>query len=542
MARHPWELPLYVDYFGLKAHPFSIAPDPRYLYMSARHREALAHLLYGLKNDGGFVLLTGEVGTGKTTICRQLIAQVPDHIDLAVILNPKVNVSELLETICDELGIAVAADAGIKSLVDSLNTRLLATNAQGRKTVLVIDEAQNLAPDVLEQLRLLTNLETDQRKLLQIILLGQPELRDMINGPRLRQLAQRLTARYHLGPLDGKEVAAYIEHRLQVAGCERLLFPPAMVRRIHRLSKGVPRLINLLCDRALLGAYSMRKDRIDGAIIRQAYREIFDLPARNGRFPLLAAIMAGVLMIIGLSAWLFLPLNRTGITAQPSAVLTNAAPVEEPQTTGQEPATAWPADFAFGTSPQDAFADLAALWGLDYLPELDVPCRFASNAGLRCLERQDSLETLRGYNRPAVLTLYDDDGAPFYVVLAGLTENRARFISGNQERHMDIRAIESRWFGEYRLLWRNGGQFDQVLLPGGQGRNVVWLSAVLTELGLYRQTGTESRLDGTLLAALKRFQFSAGLTPDGALGPQTIIHLQRASDSPGPRLYRSGVQ
>lgn len=534
---------MYVDYFGMKEPPFSIAPDPRYLYMSDRHREALAHLLYGLKNDGGFVLLTGEIGTGKTTICRRLIDQVPEECDLAIILNPKLNVHELLETICDELRIPTPAGSGIKALVDGLNARLLQNNAQGRRTVLIIDEAQNLSPEVLEQLRLLTNLETNQRKLLQIILLGQPELREIINRAELRQLAQRLTARYHLGPLDGQEVGAYIQHRLHVAGCDRMLFPPSVVRQIGRLTRGVPRLINLLCDRALLGAYSLKRDQVDRKICRLAYREISGLTGRGVTVPAMAAVLAGVLVIIGFWVWLPEPLQKSGESV--SAVAEKEATAlfikEKKASSDRRLPSVWPPGFAFSVGVEVAFQDLAALWGLDYLPEKGDPCQFAANAGLRCLDRRDSLETLKSYDRPAILTLYDDNGTPFYVLLAGLDQNHARFISGGEQQELNISAIESRWFGEYRLLWQNPGQFDQVLVPGGEGENVAWLAEALTELGLYKQNGTEIRLAGTLLGALKRFQFAAGLTPDGVLGPQTIIHLQKAIGTSGPRLHFSGA-
>src|SRR5450631_2360340 len=226
---------MYRSYFGLREAPFSIAPDPRYLYMSHRHQEALAHLLYGVNGDGGFVLLTGEVGAGKTTICRCLLEQIPPDCDIAYIFNPKLTVEDLLSTICNEFGIAYPrGGTTIKTFVDSINGYLLDAHAKGRHTVLIIDEAQNLSADVLEQMRLLTNLETTQRKLLQIILLGQPELAAMLERPELRQLAQRIIARYHLGPLDRQEVAAYVQHRLGVSGAQRQLFPLALMGQLYR--------------------------------------------------------------------------------------------------------------------------------------------------------------------------------------------------------------------------------------------------------------------------------------------------------------------
>ena len=267
---------MYKEHFGLKEIPFSIAPDPRYLYMSEGHQEALAHLVYGIKGDGGFVLLTGEVGAGKTTVCRCLLEQVPANTDVAFVLNPKMTSAELLAVVCDELGVNYPEDnKSIKVFVDCINAYLLDSHARGRNTVLIIEEAQNLSSDVLEQLRLLTNLETNQRKLLQIIMLGQPELQAKLARPELRQLAQRVTARYHLGSLAKSEIGAYIAHRLAIAGVHSQLFLPSTFGKLFRLSGGVPRLINVICDRALLGAYVQGKERVDGTVIAKAAREVF---------------------------------------------------------------------------------------------------------------------------------------------------------------------------------------------------------------------------------------------------------------------------
>lgn len=265
---------MYLDFFGLKEQPFSIAPDPRYLYMSERHREALAHLLYGVNGQGGFVVLTGEVGTGKTTICRCFLHQVPKNTDVAYVVNPKLSARELLATICDELKISYADSASIKVLNDAINHYLLEAHADNRHTVLIIDEAQNLRVDVLEQLRLLTNLETSEKKLLQIILLGQPELREKLAKQELRQLNQRVTARYHLTELNKVEVGAYLQCRLAVAGRKGRLFSLPAVNLIYKLSGGIPRLINLIADRALLGAYATQSEMIERAHIKHAHKEI----------------------------------------------------------------------------------------------------------------------------------------------------------------------------------------------------------------------------------------------------------------------------
>jgi general secretion pathway protein A len=269
---------MYAPYFGLSHEPFSIAPDPRYLYMSERHREALAHLLYGVGGGGGFVLLTGEIGTGKTTVCRCFLEQIPPATDVAYIFNPKLTALELLQSVCDEFHIAVPRKDGAtaKDWLDPLNAYLLQAHAGGRNSVLVIDEAQNLSADVLEQLRLLTNLETSERKLLQIILIGQPELRTLLARPELEQLAQRVIARYHLDALTTQETVHYVRHRLEVAGLSRALpFEPRALALVHRLTGGVPRRINLLCDRALLGAYARSEAAVTPAVVRQAAHEVF---------------------------------------------------------------------------------------------------------------------------------------------------------------------------------------------------------------------------------------------------------------------------
>lgn len=332
---------MYAQFFGLKREPFSIAPDPRYLFMSERHREALAHLLYGLGAGGGFVLLTGEIGAGKTTVCRCFLEQVPKRCNVAYIFNPKLTVEELLRSVCDEFRIPYRHDGPgqptAKDYVDALNEFLLKTHAVGQNNVLIIDEAQNLSPDVLEQLRLLTNLETRERKLLQIILIGQPELRDMLAGPGLEQLAQRVVARYHLDALSETETAQYIKHRLAVAGMTGVIPIDREARkRIFELSRGVPRRINLLCDRALLGAYSSGTPRVDATIVEKAAREVFDrsefAPARDPRVR--RAVVFGVgaaagAALLGLGLWTFgggsKPADAAGPLAAPSAAPAPAA-------------------------------------------------------------------------------------------------------------------------------------------------------------------------------------------------------------------------
>ena len=577
---------MYTKYFGLNEKPFSIAPDPLYLFMSSSHRDALAHLQYGISSDGGFVLLTGEVGAGKTTLCRSLLEKLPENVVVAYVLNPKLSVIELLEMICDELHIARPESVSIKSLVDRIHRFLLVSNARGRKTVLIIDEAQNLSTDVLEHLRLLTNLETNRYKLLQIVLLGQPELLKILNRPEMRQLSQRVTARCHLGALEKEDIGTYVRHRLKIAGCDRPLFDEQLFKHLWRITGGIPRLINLVCDRALLGAYVHDLQKVDGKILSQAASEVLgDLQPPKQKISAAATITILVALVLGLvifGFWMLNPslLTTTGLFSAPlskpasvtidppatpstnsvsttpaAAPVTNSSPQgpsEDFMDSPPEPSLdlnnnpgdalpiSWPMDFATNQNKKRAFADLAELWGLSLPADRHDYCSYANEHDLGCMASKDSLETLRNMNRPAVLTLYDDDGSPFHVVLSGLEDDRAHFIAGTTHRELALSAITSRWFGEYLLLWQRPPFEHMLLKPGQKGDAVRWLANTLQQLELYESTGREMRLEGTLLGAFKHFQFSKGLTPDGVLGPMSLIHLNTARKLPGPRLSQHG--
>ncbi len=532
---------MYQSYFGLAEAPFSIAPAPHYLYMSQRHQEALAHLLYGVNGDGGFVLLTGEVGTGKTTVCRCLLEQIPETCDVAYIFNPKLTVEELLSTICTEFGIACPpGNTSIKVFVDCINAHLLDAHARGRHAVLIIDEAQNLSADVLEQMRLLTNLETSERKLLQIILLGQPELAAMLARPELRQLAQRIVARYHLGPLSKAEVAAYVRHRLEVAGTERQLFPASLMGRLHRLSGGVPRLINVLCDRALLGAFVQGKERVDRKTLANAAREVLQPPTKGWR-NLLRAMAAGLIILAG-GALAVLALHRQGQTpgtARPVPPIAAKPASDRAQDAKPEkalPATlVWPANAQLDQSGALAYAALFRAWGAEY--KGGDPCLAAEGMGLRCRKERGGLTELRQLNLPAVLPMRDDQGREFQATLLKLGPQSATFEVGGKTTTVALGTLATQWSGYYSLLWRVPPVVQGAIRPGDHGPAVDWLRDRLARIqGGPPAAGGDQGFDADLLRRVKQFQLAQGLIPDGTVGPQTLIRLVGESDESAPRL------
>ncbi len=526
---------MYQSYFGLAEAPFSIAPDPRYLYMSQRHQEALAHLLYGVNGGGGFVLLTGEVGAGKTTVCRCLLEQIPESCDVAYIFNPKLTVVELLSTICTEFGIACPpGNTSVKVYVDCINAYLLDAYARGRHTVLIIDEAQNLSADVLEQMRLLTNLETSQRKLLQIILLGQPELAEMLARPELRQLAQRVIARYHLGPLDKQEVAAYVRHRLEVSGTQRQLFPAALMGRLYRLSGGIPRIINVLCDRALLGAYAQSKERVDRATLTQAAREVFHNPAAQP-LSMMRPLLAGLLLAgTVLAVMLYRPAAQQPAPAKAKV----EAEAAKPAAASPSPLTLeWPAAEPLSRSEEMAYAALFRAWGAGY--QAGDECRQAEAAGLRCMTARGGLDELRQLNLPAVLLMQDGQGQKFNATLTGLDDQSATFAVGAETRTVTLGALAEQWSGHYTLLWRMPPVASRKIRPGDRGPDVEWLSKQLAQLhGKTAETTRNQVFDEAMVRQVKQFQLAQGLIPDGVVGAQTMMRLSGAADMTVPKLIR----
>jgi general secretion pathway protein A len=576
---------VYIEYFSLREAPFSIAPDPAYLYMSARHQEALGHLLYGTGQYGGFVQLTGEVGTGKTTIVRTLLAQKLEKVDVAMIHNPRQSEQEFVATICDELRVPYRNRATLKTLVDELNARLLGAHAAGRRTVLIIDEAQNLAPGVLEQVRLLTNLETDKEKLMRILLVGQPELSEMLSRPDLRQLASRITARYHLLPLSATETREYIVHRLRVAGGRPDLFTPAAIDRVHHIARGNPRQINIICDRALLGAYSQGLRQVTPEIVDHAAQEALGVDPRAtvtvakrfvgwlNRIPLLwiegivaclAVLLLGVLLHRALSGGTTRPTGPATIAAAGSSAPT-AAPESPPAIAADATTTSAPA--APAPAPTSAVKPVAPsgpmLGGSDLLgslqrsaeplprvlsrlirlwnSQLTIPagenvCQALSHVRIGCYRSIGGWSDLEQINRPAVLTLNLGGGELMYVVLRALGPDYAVLEGSEGAQRYRLDDLDNLWTGEFLLLWQHDIDATQIG-PQTRGAPVIWLRRQLAlAAGEKLASGASDRYDAHLADAVRQFQTSHGLVTDGVAGIRTLIALSDVNRAPGTPL------
>ncbi len=566
---------MYTSFFGLSEKPFAITPDPRYLYLSERHAEALAHLLYGINESGGFIQLTGEVGTGKTTVVRTLLSRVPHHADVAVILNPRVTPVEFLLTICEELGLNIAAADrdSVKQMVDALNRRLLGAHAEGRRIIVLVDEAQNLSIEVLEQVRLLTNLETPTQKLLQIILIGQPELRELLDRTELRQLAQRITGRYHLKPLSREETKSYVRHRLRVAGAAQEIFTPGALTELHRVSQGIPRVINVACDRALLGAYTQEAKKITAGLVRRAAGEVYGrrfLPVWVGWMLGLssAAVLAGSLFlgwqfwrhqspVLGASRALKTaaarsPTYAASTSAAPTsdgaaaAIASAPVPVPVPVAGALQPAAVPVPKFASvnalleaneaNTTDTAAFRRLLSLWGTA-MPDDRDPCGQAAKAGLACLEQRGSWAQVRTLNRPAILTLTDDRGQRHRVVLSSLDDKTATLNLGEHNQKVLLDDLSRDWFGEFTLIWKPRTSPTRSLSVGMQGDEVRWLRRSLNALrGGAADPEHADVYDQELAIAVQNFQREHRLNVDGIAGVQTQVVLDTALAEPGSPL------
>ncbi|KRB96424.1 hypothetical protein ASE11_16880 [Hydrogenophaga sp. Root209] len=553
---------MYAEFFGLQQSPFSIAPDPRYLFMSEHHREALAHLLYGVQGDGGFVLLSGEIGAGKTTVCRCFLEQLPENCRVAYIFNPKLTVNDLLKTICSEFHVEVTHEGigppTIKDHLDPLNTHLLASHARGERNVLIIDEAQNLTPHVLEQLRLLTNLETSERKLLQIILIGQPELRTLLATPELEQLAQRVIARFHLGTLDKAETQKYIEHRMQVAGLSGPLpFSKKAVARVHALARGVPRRINLLCDRALLGAYAGGVSHLTATVVNKAAREVFDCDtaaptARRHAQPgpawlgtLGMGALGGALVAGALFWWWNTTQPALRPTVQP-AVAAMTAPDEVPAPATVEQPVSTPAmalavsdtvpdlETLIGSEAQ-AWRELGPLWG-QALADGEA-CANALQHQLQCYRTDRmTIHGLRQLNRPGILTLRLRGQGTAWALLTAMTDDSATLQSGEQRWRLPLATLNDLWRGEFATLWRTPPGQTGRLVDGRAGAAAEWLDTRIADLQAHGHVPPSAN---NLNARIQAFQRSRGVDAAGVAGPLTFMQVNLASGVNEPRLVAS---
>lgn len=544
---------MYHEFFGLKEPAFSIAVNPRYLFMSDQHREALAHLLYGIQN-GGFVMLTGEVGTGKTTIIRCLLEQLPGNTDIAIILNPMASAPELLSTICDELGVEYIADElTVKVLTDALNQFLLDNHRKGRKTVLLIDEAQLLKVPVLEQIRLLTNLETTTEKLLQIMLVGQPELKKLLARPALRQLSQRITARFHLEALNLVESKAYIYHRLKVAGMpeHQLPFSDAIIKKIHEFSGGIPRLINVICERLLLGAYAQNRHQVDKQIFAAAVKEVAGTATQQEVKEAAAsrtswhAVFVGVVALVMAGVWFLVPdqvpANATSSNTQHSSVdaslvasgsVIDARRFVSSVAASSSQAIAAPVEnLLTNVATRDQVAAQLALFKFAGLNAIDkqAPCTSLNKSTYECAKAKlNSWDELKDLNRPGVMTLATPDKKWVYALLIGLSENHALFLVDGAEKVIPWSELVLQWNGDFLYVWSRPAGFEGSLQLGDRSDLVTWVAEQFAKLDQQPAPLTRQFFTDRLQKRIELFQANNGILPDGVFNDQTLRRLNEA--------------
>jgi len=546
---------MYLRYFSLNEAPFSITPDPAFVFLSPRHRDALAHLLYGIGKggSGGFVQLTGEVGTGKTTLCRCLLEQIPDGTRIALLLNPLITPQELLAAISEELGIDIGESIhSTRLLVDGLNRFLIEAHAKGERVVVVIDEAQNLSPEALEQVRLLTNLETSKEKLLQIVLLGQPELRELLQRQNLRQLAQRITARYHLSPLGPKDTHLYIRHRMQVAGAQRNPFRRGAMKALYQRSQGIPRLINIIADRSLVAAYAKERTEVTTAMVHEAANEVQlgERQVRRVRWPWLvgaAAVLLIAVVTVALLSRVELP-DSNQVLPEKIAIEPPSGQEQVPdlvvEQTLAKPATTHSEDPKLSTSLDPAWlgAHQAEVWqGLADLWNdsgaaiaIQTACDGDSSLGYACLHNQGSWSKIKRLELPVVLVLQGESRS--YVLLRGIDNDR--LLLGGTERSVTVsrEAIDAQWLGAYIVVWPQAVSWPSVVSRGDNGPAVVTILAMATRVDMPYRGG--NAFDTGFESWLKAFQLRNGLEADGIVGRNTLLHLMTASIEE-PRLLHS---
>lgn len=527
---------MYLDFYGLEEAPFSITPDPRYVFLSERHRDALAHLLYGIGKggSGGFVQLTGEVGTGKTTLSRLLLEQLPEDTRVALVLNPRLSPVELVEVVCEELGLDTAGKQGsLKALTDTLNAYLLEAYAQGLRVVLIIDEAQALSDASLEQVRLLTNLETPTQKLLQVILIGQPELREVLGRSHLRQLAQRITARYHLTPLNAEESEQYVRHRLAVAGCPHPPFSRLAMRALYRHSKGIPRLINIIADRALMAGYAREQAVIGESLLNRAALEALPSHARTRWWRRARWALAGLATLLLLVTAVVLWQART----PPAPLL----PPQQPDNTAialQQLRETLP---EVSGSELSAITQVLARWRIDSSQvsiQQALRCPARISAGVHCLRGSASLAQVTRFGRPVILLLDSAAGKAHAVLLGAGKKNVLLDVAGERYtlRRSDLGEL---WQGEFIALWTQPEVIPAMLKQGDRHTAVALVRRRLAGFdGIPAGDVPDNLFDEPLSERVRALQRSYGINADGIIGPETLFALS-ALDDHGPHLARS---
>ena len=534
---------MYLDLHGFREKPFNLTPDPRFVFLSKNHREAFAHLLYGINNRAGFISLTGEVGSGKTTVLRALLSQLDaDHYRTALIFNPCLSAPELLGNINRELGLPTDTSGGT-SLLETLNLFLLQQNAEGRTVVLAIDEAQDLEAPVLEQIRLISNLETDREKLLQIILSGQPEFIKILERNEMRQLSQRITVRYHLQPMDFHDTVNYINHRLKTAGGKGGdIFSRRALRQIYRYSRGLPRLINAACDRTLLAGYTRDTAKISSRIAAVGIKDIKKNTASYVRKRHLILIPTLVMLAALFVAGIYFRWYEFigPFDASKNIEVKEKQANEGPTISGEELSRGMAAELGEipeSESARNAFNTLASLWSIP--PLLESPKlkpsngleRAAMDRKLRLYRFSGNLGALLRIDHPAVLELILP-GIPGkrYVSLVG-TENGQLLVDPpiGGRKPLSFGELEKHWSGQGFVLWKDPLNLLTGMSPGSKGDPIRQLQGLLRETGVYSGPMT-GIFDDDTLSAVKKFQSSKGIEQDGIVGAQTLMLLYRSID------------
>ena len=554
---------IYLQYFALKREPFSIVPDPGFLYPSIYHRQAVAHLKYGLDREGGFILLTGEVGTGKTTLTRTMIKRIPPHVRVAYILNSKLNTTDVLASICDELNIELPANTELsftKKCIDALNQDLLAAHAQGKKTLIVLEEAQNLTPEVLETLRLLSNLETSTQKLLHILLVGQPELLEILAQKELRQLNQRVVSRFHLSPLDKNDLANYINHRLHRAGAKRAIFEPACMSVLFRLTGGVPRLINLVCHQAMVAAYASGQKTVSAKLVSQSATEILSEKKAMGNSKIALIVAAG--LIVGAVA-LATIYKSTGLFSSLQAAPELTPPVDLPKAeqppaevvvkTAEVAATVEDSPVTVAIEQQPApmanpLTGLLGIWGIDSA-EVYSQEELSSVADLQKLRMGKisaaSLGFIEKVNRPGIVWLRGDNGYLKTYVLAELDDSTVTLQNRHGATTIDRENFAKNWNGVYLYLWKPPLGYSAPLTVTGNIADrlqinpqvIDWLQRQLQAIDqASEKVISGGRYTPAVAQQVLLFQQQQGLVADGILGRETLMRLNQLGQEPIPQL------